>query len=89
MYLVGDAAGLASKTTGEGISLARTSGKEVGKKILDASYEMKDLNEILTFKRRQERILRIFYIFPFMQTILFRMFFFMMNKKWFQKFFGE
>lgn len=89
IFLVGDAAGLASKTTGEGISFALTSGKEIGKKILNPNYEMDELDKILTFKKRQERMLRKFEQLPFMQTILFKIFINLMKKKWFQTYFGN
>lgn len=89
IFLVGDAAGLASKATGEGILFALTSGKEIGKKILNPEYKMDELNQVLAYKRRQERTLMIFDSLPFMQTILFKIFVNLMKKKWFQSYFGN
>lgn len=89
IFLVGDAAGLVSKTTGEGISFALTSGKEIAKRILNPAYEMDELDRILTFKKRQERMLKVFDLLPFMQTILFKIFLNLMKKKWFQIYFGN
>lgn len=40
IFLLGDAAGLASVLTGEGIYSALISGEEIAKKIIDSSYEM-------------------------------------------------
>jgi len=92
IFLIGDAAGLASKATGEGISFALTSGKEIAKKILDSNYKLTELNRILIIKKRQERMLKIretmlkiFEKLPFMQVFLFRLFVNLMKKKWFQK----
>ncbi len=89
IFLVGDAAGLASKTTGEGIAFALTSGKEVAKKILNPNHKMKELRNILKTKRRQENISKIFEIFHPIQTILFKIFVRMMKNKWFQTYFGN
>lgn len=89
VFLIGDAAGLASKTTGEGISFALTSGKEIGKKILNHDYEMEELNKVLILKKRQERMLRLFESLPFMQSTLSRVFINLIKKKWFQTYFGN
>lgn len=89
VFLIGDAAGLASKTTGEGISFALTSGKEIAKKILKPNYEMVKLDRILTIKKRQERMLKIFEMFPLLQTVFFKIFVNLMKKKWFQAYFGN
>ncbi len=89
IFLVGDAAGLASKTTGEGISFALTSGKEVAKKILYPTHKMKDLETVLIIKKRQEKISIMFELFPSMQTTLFKIFIKLMKKKWFQIYFGN
>lgn len=89
IFLIGDAAGLASKTTGEGISFALTSGKEIAKRIMNPNYEMDDLGKILTFKKRQERMLKVFDGLPFIQTLLFKIFLNLMKKKWFQTYFGN
>jgi geranylgeranyl reductase len=89
IFLIGDAAGLASKTTGEGIAFALTSGKEIAKKILSPDYMTPELIKILKFKKRQENILKIFETLPFLQTTLFKIFIKLMRKKWFQMYFGN
>jgi flavin-dependent dehydrogenase len=89
IFLVGDAAGLASKTTGEGISYALTSGKEIGKKIIDPDYQMVELDEILKFKNRQEKMLKTFDMLPYWQDYLFKIFIRLMKKCRFQRYFGN
>jgi len=49
IFLAGDAAGLESKTTGERIAYALTSGKEMAKKILNPEYLIQEFKKILTF----------------------------------------
>jgi len=89
IFLVGDASGLTSKAIGEGISFALMSGREIGKKIRNSEYKMYELESILIFKKRQENILKLFELFPFLQTLLFMFFVFLMKKKWFQTYFGN
>ncbi|MFA4934244.1 MAG: NAD(P)/FAD-dependent oxidoreductase [Candidatus Methanoperedens sp.] len=61
-FLAGDAAGIASGLTGEGIYQAILSGEEVAKGILDKDYAYPGIKQILKIKNRQESILRIFNI---------------------------
>ncbi len=89
ILLIGDAAGLASKTTGEGISYALTSGKEIGKKILDPDYRMVELDEILAFKKRQEKMLKAIDLLPYWQDYLFKIFIRLIKKGRFQRYFGN
>jgi len=89
IFLVGDAAGLASKTTGEGISFALTSGKEMAKKILNPNYKTTELNKILKIKRRQERMLEKFENFPLLQNLFYKIFVNLMKREWFQIYFGN
>ncbi len=89
IFLVGDAAGLASKVTGEGISFALVSGKEIGRKILNPDYKMIELNKALMFKKRQERMIRIFDMFPFMYRYFPNVFLTLVKRHWFQSYFGN
>lgn len=57
-YLAGDAAGLASGLTGEGIYQAIVSGEEVAKSILNDKYEAPGIAELLTTKRLHAAALR-------------------------------
>lgn len=54
-FLVGDAAGLASPFTGEGIYQALISGEEVAKTILDPSYESDKMSGILSKHARHQQ----------------------------------
>ena len=56
-FLIGDAAGLASGLTGEGIYSAIVSGEEVARTILDSGYESKKMARIITRHRQHSRIL--------------------------------
>ena len=88
IFLVGDAAGLASRGTGEGISFALISGAEIARKILDKNYALPQLRRILKIKKKQELALRIFKFFPaIFQKFFLRILFFLLRKKWAQKFF--
>ncbi len=89
IFLAGDAAGLVSKPTGEGISFALASGREIARKILDPDCELVEFNKILKFKRRQERLLRLLELIPSFETILFKLFVNSMKMQWFQSFFGN
>jgi len=57
IFLAGDAAGFASGMTGEGISFALITGREIAKKILDPSYKTPEIDEVLLTKARQEKVL--------------------------------
>lgn len=59
-FLVGDAAGISSGLTGEGIYSAIKSGVEVAKKIIDPKYDEVGIKEILKTKKRHERYAQIF-----------------------------
>ena len=59
-FLAGDAAGIASGLTGEGIYQAILSGEEVAKGILNRDYRYPGIKHILKIKNRQESMLRIF-----------------------------
>ncbi len=74
IYLAGDAAGLVSKATGEGILPALISGGEIAKKILAPKYQMPELEKILKIKKRQERFRKIFENLPFGNIKFFKIF---------------
>ena len=59
IFLVGDAAGLASGVTGEGIYPALVSSKDVAKKIIDPNYITSGISEILKIKRKQEFVINL------------------------------
>jgi flavin-dependent dehydrogenase len=89
IFLAGDAAGLASKPSGEGISFALTSGREIGRRILNPGYEMAGLKRILKLKKRQEKILGIFESLSPLQGLLFRLSLTLVKQRWIQRYFGN
>jgi len=88
IFLVGDAAGLVSACTGEGISYALTSGEDVGRHLLDNTYAFDQIRKMLTYKRRQEFILSVFDSLPFLQTALFGLFVAFIRRPGFQRFYA-
>ncbi len=56
IFLAGDAAGMSSRLTGEGIYQALASGDAVARHILDGHSENAYLKEVLIYNARQERI---------------------------------
>ncbi len=88
IFLAGDAAGLASKASGEGIPFALVSGREIGRKILDPAYDMKEFRDLLVMKRRQEGYWRFFESMPGMQGFLLSAYFTMMKRPWMQAYMG-
>jgi geranylgeranyl reductase len=59
VYLVGDAAGLASPLTGEGIAQALVSGEEVAKEICDSAYRSPQIPLLAVQHRRTHDILTL------------------------------
>jgi len=53
VFLIGDAAGLASPITGEGIYSALVSGEEIARKIIDPEYPMQALSRLIQWWKRQ------------------------------------
>jgi len=88
VFLVGDAAGLTSKGTGEGISFALASGKEIAKKIKNNNYKTIELNKIIRIKKRQDKLFNILETLPFLHAFLYTIFIHMMRVKSFQSYFG-
>jgi flavin-dependent dehydrogenase len=58
IFLAGDAAGLASGLTGEGIYHALVSGEEVAKVILDPKYKPKKLEKLIAEKKEESAIMK-------------------------------
>ena len=89
VFLIGDAAGLALRTNGAGISFAIVSGREIARKIADPDYKMKELAIILKYKKKQENLFMFIEKIQFIQRPAFRMLLNLMKKRWFQKYFGS
>ncbi|MDD3531954.1 MAG: NAD(P)/FAD-dependent oxidoreductase [Candidatus Shapirobacteria bacterium] len=58
VFLAGDAGGFASELTGEGIYQALVTGEEVAKTILNSNYQPRKINDLLTTKRRHNKVLK-------------------------------
>jgi geranylgeranyl reductase len=74
IFLAGDAAGLASKLTGEGIAYALISGREVARTILNPSYKMPSLRRLIAQKKKQHRIVNFFERIPIGLNVCFFLF---------------
>jgi len=59
IFLAGDAAGLTSGLTGEGIYPALISGEEIAKSILDGNYVSREIEKLVSLKKTQEYILSL------------------------------
>ncbi len=59
IFLAGDAAGLASGFTGEGIFQALVSGEAVARTILDQNHKSEDLEYVLKYNRIQNKVIGI------------------------------
>jgi flavin-dependent dehydrogenase len=88
IFLAGDAAGLASRPSGEGIPFALVSGREIGRKILDSDHDMKEFRGLLSLKRRQEVYSRLFESMPRLQKVFLASYFRMMKRPWVQTYMG-
>ena len=86
IFLIGDAAGLASSFTGEGIYQALISGEEIAQKILDPSYRTLKLAEILRFNKRHLKALNIVENSSLFRPLFLELIAFSLKSKSFQKF---
>lgn len=89
VFLLGDAAGLVSKATGEGISMALTSGKEIARKILNPNYACSTLHHHIKIMQRHTKMINRFDKYPRMQSTFFCLFLKLMKSKQFQTYFGN
>lgn len=81
-YLAGDAAGIASGLTGEGIYQSLVSGQEVARMILDPMHQAAELAQVLKYNRDLDRILRLFrWAGPFRGAVH-ELLLILMNRRW-------
>jgi geranylgeranyl reductase len=73
IFLTGDAAGLASSLTGEGIASAMISGREVARKIRNPDHDMKSLNVVIAHKQRQDSMNNVLEKLPFGLNMVYRL----------------
>ncbi len=85
LFLAGDAAGLASAATGEGIAYALASGEEVARRILGDMTPSPRFEALLRHKAFQEKIMSLIDSMPPLQTQLFRLYFALARFRWMQK----
>jgi len=87
IFLIGDAAGLCLKSTGEGISGALISGAEIGKKIIDPDYKTGYLDKYLQIKNRDRFWFTFFESLPRFRTQLLKFYFFIRKIRPIQRYF--
>jgi geranylgeranyl reductase len=83
ILLAGEAAGLVSAASGEGIPYALTSGEDIGTHILNPWHDFDKTRCLLRYKRRQEMILKAMdSLSPLLQEMMFTLFMkLMMNER--------
>ena len=89
VFLVGDAAGLVSKATGEGITMALISGKEIAHKLLNPQYSVTELHNVIKIMQRHTKMIDRFDRHPRLQSTFFWLFLKMMKSQRFQEYFGN
>jgi geranylgeranyl reductase len=82
IFLVGEAAGLASGFTGEGIYQALVSGQEIARMILDPAYEAVQLDRVFRYNRILDRVLSVFRLAGPFRGALQELLLILMNGKW-------
>jgi len=86
IFLVGDAAGLASILTGEGIYPALVSGEEIAKIIIDKRYISKKMGELIKTNKIHHTLVNIaLRMGPFKKAVI-ELLALMTKNKWFAKF---
>jgi geranylgeranyl reductase len=85
IFLVGEAAGLASGLTGEGIYQSLISGQEVANMIIDPMHKAEKLDQVLKYNRILERVMAAFrWAGPF-RGMLQEFLLILMNNEWLRK----
>ncbi|MFH1048883.1 MAG: NAD(P)/FAD-dependent oxidoreductase [Patescibacteria group bacterium] len=85
IFLAGDAAGLASGLTGEGIYQALISGEEIAKSIIDENYVSDKIKKLLKEQKKHHRILNFFIKSGELRKVEFEIIIFWMKIHWFLK----
>jgi len=86
-FLIGDAGGLASGLTGEGIYFAMVSGTEVAKKIINPQYDCPEISKILKIKRKHEYLhKKVNFLNNIFPNFGFKIISFSLKYKWFKKY---
>jgi geranylgeranyl reductase len=82
IFLVGEAAGLASGFTGEGIYQALVSGQEVARMILDPEHPADHMNHMLSYNRTLDRMMAFFRWAGPLRGALQEFLLFLMTRNW-------
>lgn len=69
-YLIGDAAGLASALTGEGIYPAIVSGEAIGKIITNENADTSEIDNLIANHKKHKAVVKIARTHPFISTVL-------------------
>ena len=80
-WLVGEAAGLASGLTGEGIYPAIISGQAVAQKIIDPNYPAKDLTRMIKKQQKHHKIINYAQRTPALCNLLMNLLVFLLRVK--------
>jgi len=70
IFLIGDAAGLASPLTGEGIYPAIVSGEAVARKILDPQYRAPEIAAMVRKQKKHQKVIRLSAKHPLLCSVL-------------------
>ena len=82
IFLVGEAAGLASGLTGEGIYQSLVSGQEVARMILDPGYDPVSLRSVVRYNRVQNRFMRLLYLSGIFRGLIIELILLLMNNRY-------
>jgi geranylgeranyl reductase family protein len=85
VFLVGDAAGLASGLTGEGIHQALISGEIVAKRIIHPKSSLAKLEQVLKVKKNHDKILKFMMKLGWLRPLFFRLMLVLSNSRAFEK----
>ncbi len=85
VFLVGEAAGLASVFTGEGIYQSLASGEEVARMILDPLHQPLMLEQAVRYNRILEKVMKAFRMAGPFKGAMQELLVFLMQRKWVRK----
>jgi len=81
IFLAGEAAGMASGLTGEGIYAALASGEDVARLILNPHHPDEKIQSVLHYKKVQDNFLRLLHVAGPLRQIIFNTILYLMNNK--------
>jgi geranylgeranyl reductase len=80
IFLIGEAAGLGSGLSGQGIYQALVSGQEVARMIMDPDFVSAPLKRVLRFNTIQNRFMRMFFRAGIFRGLMIELIIWLMNK---------